>query len=91
MSDKMAGYIIRIAAGVAHSPRFRQLPDHVREDLQQQACYKMIAGMKNLDESRRKSFFAYFTQCAISGCFDLMRRHHKQLKIKARELERLSA
>lgn len=60
-------------------PQFIDYTPHMKEEMEQDACLKIMKNLKNMKEEKRKSFFNYWTCCCWTAFIVYLRNHYRHM------------
>ena len=58
----------------------------MKEEMEQEACLKIMKNLKNMKEEKRKQFFSYWSCCCWTAFVTYLRNHYKHINQKRKLL-----
>lgn len=71
----------KISDHLLEHPRFVRYPQHMKDDMRQDAVLKCVRNLKNFNSDKGK-LFSYFTTCCWTAFVVYLSKHYKEVNHK---------
>lgn len=80
-SERFGELMLEIAENLLKSPKFSRYSVEDREEMRSEAVYKMMKNLHNVDGTKKKTMFSYFTLCAQCAYLTYLRKKYRGMQV----------
>lgn len=80
-SERFGELMLKIAKNLLLSPKYARYGWEDKEEMVSEAVLKMLRNLKNVDGTKKKSMFSYFTLCANCAYLTYLRKKYHRMAL----------